>query len=226
MVASLQEGQSRTQGHSGSLWKTHPPQTQPPGGTALKPQTQPSGTRPGRAVGPDLSPAAAAPVLGGTRSGCQALGTQCTEEQPGFTRHCHHKAALHPLAAAAWPCCGGTRGQTPPRGTGTHTLPCHSPSPSQGDEDIEHFRGTVGGRMGAGRGLTSPRQPVAPITPRTRSHELMAQECTRGCQTEPPPRVGPALGQPWGISPVLDGPRAPQGNTEHISTRCQCLAMS
>lgn len=156
MVASLQEGQSRTQGHSAGegCGRSILPKHNPRGAQPCPPQTQPSGAGEGSRT--HLSPAAAAPILGGTHSGCQALGTQCTEGQPGSTRHCHHKAALHPLSAAACPAVVGHRPRDPPRGTGTHRLPCHSP---WGDEDVERFRGTVGaarGRMGAGCGLTSP----------------------------------------------------------------------
>lgn len=178
------------------------------GDTALSPQTHPSGARWGGRWNPTsalllLPQSWRAPAVG-ARS--WAHNAQRDSRAPPGTAAT--KLPFIPWQLPPGPAVGGHGARDPPTGTGTHTLPCHSP---RGDEDVERFRGTVGcagGRMGAGRGLTSPWQPVAPIAPRPAAMTSRPRNAHQAARQSPLP----AWGRPWGstgISPVLGGRWAP-----------------
>lgn len=225
-VVSLQHRQSRTDGHSvqepgaapsppntalggcSPVPPKHSPQEQGcpwPQGLGTVPWCPPgegSGT-PTRAL--PLLPSRGAPSP--PHAGCQAPGAQCTEGTGRCSaRHRRHKATLLPPTAAAPARCGGTRGQRPHAGTGTHTLPRRSSRRMRG----RFRRCSRHGRRQDGRGPRGLTSPLRPYVPQHRAmlwpglstamnswprnvHEAAAAAAT---SKQPPPRVAPGRSLP------------------------------
>lgn len=182
-VASLQEGQRTTHGHSAgeACGSSIPPKTQPSGGA------QPAGARPDPGGHPQRVPGAGHTMHRGTAGLHQALPPQSCPSSPP--------------AAAAWPCRGGTRGQRPPppwaqgpphcpatlpRGTRTSSAPV---APSE-----------------AGWARAVSRRPRDSPWPPSLHGPAAMNSWPRNAHQAARQSPLPAVGQPGGMSPVLDGP--------------------
>lgn len=192
-VASLQHRKSRANSHSAG---------EP--GAARFPQTQPIGTRSwgqspcslGKAAGP-LPKLSCCPCLRGHPRGCQALGAQCTEGPAGaLPGTAATKPPFFPQQLPRQPRHGGTWAPRPHAGMGTHMCPHCRPWRMRG-RFRRHSRHSHKQDGRGPHGLTSPLRPMSPSTALRRSHELMAQECTRGCASkQPPPHARPGRSLP------------------------------